>query len=147
MVNATTITELERLLTKQKQRVQALQKRKERLAAQIQRIDKQIDSVLGKPPAPKPARRVRRRRKAGKSLQQAIVDVLSGSPQPKTAAEIAEAVQAAGYRSESKSFVSLVRQMCYRSDQIQTKERGKFVLGSAPKAPARAKKRKKAPAK
>jgi hypothetical protein len=143
MAKTATISELERLLNKQKKRMQELQKRKARLTAQIAKIDQQIGGLRG---APAPIRKVRRRRKRrGRSLEQVVVDVLKGSPQPKSAAEITEAVEKAGYRTSSKNLISLVRQVCYKSDQIQTKERGRFVLAGATAAPrARPKRKKKA---
>ena len=141
---ATTISELERLLGKQKERLNLLQRKRDGLVSQIAGIDKQIESLLGKPAA---AKRVRRRRRRGKSLRQVVLEVLSKSPEPKTAAEIAEAVAKAGYKSRSKNPVSLVRQVCYGSDLIQTKERGKFVPASSTSPPRRVVKRRKAAAK
>ncbi len=140
-----TINELERLLAKQKQRLEKLRKRKARLISQVARIDQQIDQLAGKPVAAAKAPR-RRRRKRGKSLQQYVVDVLRQSPEPKTAGEITDAVIAAGYRTSSKNPISLVRQVCYHSGQVKAKERGKFVLATASLAPRpRRRKRKAAP--
>jgi succinylglutamate desuccinylase len=136
------ISELERLLDMQKKRVAALQKQRDQLSSRITRLDEEIAVLLGKPKAPKEVSRRRRRRK-GKSLAQFVVEVLSQSPQPKSAAEIAEAVIAAGYRTSSKKPVAVVRQILYKSPQIQVKERGRFVLTSQPEAP-RAGRRKKA---
>jgi hypothetical protein len=136
------INDLERLLESQKKRVAALQRKRNQLTSQIAGIDEQIASLVGKPTAPKKVRRRRRRR--GKSLEQFVLEVLSQSPQPKTAAEITEAVIKAGYRTSSKKPLSMVRQVCYKKPQIQTKERGKFVLASAPKAPGPRRKKKKA---
>jgi len=143
MAKTATIGELQRLLERQKRRVRELQKRKTKLAKQIAGIDQQIAGLLGAPGPPRKVRRRRRRR--GKSLEQFMVGVLNESPQPMSAAEIAEAVAKAGYRTSSKNLVSLVRQVCYRSDQIQAKERGRFVLAGEAKAPrAKPKTRKKA---
>jgi len=136
------ISELERLLDVQRKRVAALQKGRDQLTAQIAGIDEQIASLVGKPTAPKKVRRRRRRR--GKSLEQFVLEVLSQSPQPKTAAEITEAVIEAGYRTSSKKPVSMVRQVVYKNPQIQAKERGRFVVAGAPKAPRAGRKTKKA---
>ena len=144
MPEATSISQLERLLGKQKQRLKLLQGEKERLISRVAKIDKQLESLLGKAVAP---RKVRRRKRGGKSLEQFIVDVLIQGPESKTAVEIAEAIAKAGYTSKSKNPVSLVRQICYRSKLIQTKERGKFGPASASKTPRRAPKKKKAASK
>lgn len=137
----TTISELERLLARQNKRLEALRKRRDRLVSLLGRLDEQIASLIGKAAAP---RRVRRRRKGVKSLEQHVVDVLGQSPQPKTVAEIAEGVIQAGYQSSSKDFVSLVRQVCYRSGMILTKERGKFGLKTESDSPRRGRKTRKA---
>jgi hypothetical protein len=140
------ISELERLLNKKKARLKELQKRRDRLAAQLEKTDKEILSLAGKAAAQKKG--VPRRRGGGpKGLEQTIVDVLTASPQPLTAAEIAEAARQTGYVSKSKDFVALVRQICYRSKKIQTKERGKFAVIAVPKNPRRPRKPKKAAAK
>jgi len=111
MPKLTSIVELEHLLGKQKKRLKQLQTKKGLLTGQIARIDKQIESLLGKPGKPaKPAapRKVRRRKRGAKSLEQCLVDALSKSAEPKTAAETAKAVTEAGYKSKSKDFVALV---------------------------------------
>jgi uncharacterized coiled-coil protein SlyX len=134
------ITELERLLAAKKKRLDALQKKKDRLTSLIAGIDNQIASLIGKTAAP---RKGRRRPKKGKSLRQSILDFLGQSPEPKSITEIAEAVTQTGYRSSSKNFVSLVRQVCYKSDAIQKVEKGRFALkggSSSPRPPRRAKK-------
>ncbi len=141
MPKGATISELERLLGKQKHRLKSLQRKRDRLRSQAAKIDEEIESLLGKPAAPKKVRR--RRRKGAKSLRQSILDVLAQSPEPKTAAEIAQAVAEAGYKSRSKSLVSLVRQVCYRSDEIQTKERGKFAPARPASPPPRSREKKK----
>ena len=63
-------------------------------------------------------------------LPQYVLEVLKASPSPMTAAEIADAVIKAGYRSSSKNFVGLVRRTCYLNSRIHTKERGKFTIKS-----------------
>ncbi len=140
-VETKTIADLERLLEGKRQRLEALQQRRDRLVGQVAKVDEQIRSLAGKATA---RREVRRRRRTGqKSLQSCVVDVLSQSAEPKTAAEIAEAVIAAGYRSSSKNPVALVRHVCYTTDRIETKERGKFVLASEPRARETGRKTKK----
>ncbi len=146
MPGVKSISELERLLNKKKARLKELQKRRDRLAAQLEKADKEILSLSGKPVAPKKG--TGRRRGGGpKGLEQTIVDVLTASPQPLTAAEIVEAARETGYVSKSKDFVALARQICYRSKKIQTRERGKFAVIAAPKRRRRTGKPKEAAAK
>jgi len=124
------IAELEQILAGQKKRLRELQakvhERREHLMSEIARVNAEIDSLsqeLGTPTKP----RVVRRRRA-KRLPQYILEVLKTSPEPMTAAEIAEAVTKAGYRSSSKNFQALVRRTCYLNDQIQRRGRGKFAV-------------------
>jgi len=124
------IVELEQILAQQKKSLRELQaklrERREHLVAEITKVNEEIASLsqeLGAPPKP----RVVRKRRA-KRLPQYILEVLKASPRPMTAAEIADAVTKAGYRSSSKNFVGLVRRTCYLNSRIHTKERGKFAI-------------------
>ena len=124
---AMTIAALEQFLEKQKSRLKGLQKKRESLVADIAEVNEQIALLMGSTAAaPEKARPVRR--KAGKTLRQSILEVLKASPQPMTTREIAEAVTKAGYKSTSKNFIALVRLFCYRSDELQRKGKGKFVV-------------------
>jgi hypothetical protein len=140
MANVRSIGELERLLEKKKDRLKALQKRRDGLAAQLAKIDGEIAALVGKAAVSKG--KARRRGRGPKSLERMVVDILTASAGAMTAAEIAEAAEKAGFRSQSKDFVALVRQICYRSKKVQTKERGKFVATAAPKNPRRSRKGK-----
>jgi len=146
MAVAKSISELEQLLKEKRERLAALQKRKDSLIAQVASIDKEIATLAGKPAAPKKVRR-RRRGRGPKSLQQTIADALIASAKPQTVPEIVEAVKKTGYRSMSKDFPSLVRQVCYQSKLVKTKGGGKFVAASEPKPPRPVKKSKKGTAK
>ena len=124
---AMTVAQLEQLLEKQKSRLKGLQKKRESLVADIVKVDGQIASLMGSTAAaPKKAPPVQK--KAGKTLRQSILEVLNATPQPMTTREIAEAVTKAGYKSTSKNFIALVRLFCYRSDELQRKGKGKFVV-------------------
>jgi len=124
------IAEMEQILADQKKRLRELQakvrERRDHLMSETARVNAEIDSLtkeLG--PLTKPG--VVRRRRA-KRLPQYILEALKANPEPMTAAEIAEAVTKAGYRSSSKNFQALVRRTCYLNNRIHTKERGKFTI-------------------
>lgn len=124
------IAELEQILAQQKKRLRELQakvgERRKRLTAEIAKVNEEIASLSQEGGTPTKPRVVRRGR--AKSLPQYILEVLKTSPEPMTAAEIAEVVTKAGYRSSSKNFVGLVRRTCYLNKRIYTKERGKFTI-------------------
>jgi len=131
MPNVTkTIAELEQILAEQKKRLRELRakvrERRAHLMSEIANVNVELESVSQDFGAPTKPRVVRRRR--AKRLPQYIVDVLKGSPEPMTAAEIAGAVAKAGYRSSSKNFLFLVRRACYVNDLIDKKGRGKFTI-------------------
>jgi len=127
---AKSVAELEQILADQKKRLRELQakvrERRDRLTSEIARVNAEIDSLLQELGTPTKPRVVRRRR--ANRLPQYILEVLKTSPEPMTAAEIADAVTKAGYRSSSKNFVGLVRRTCYLNSRIYTKERGKFTI-------------------
>lgn len=124
------IAELEQTLAEQKKRLRELQakvqEQRERLTSEIARVNAEIASFSKDLGPPEKTRRVAKRR--AKRLPQFVLEVLKASPQPMTAAEIAEAVTKAGYQSSSKNFVGLARRTCYLNDQVKTKGRGKFTI-------------------
>ena len=124
------IAELEQILADQKKRLRELQakirERRDHLISQIAAVNAEIDSLSQELGTPTKPRAVRRRR--AKRLPQYILEVLKTSPEPMTAAEIADAVTKAAYRSSRKNFVGLVRRTCYLNSRIYTKERGKFTI-------------------
>jgi hypothetical protein len=133
MTERKSIAELEQILAQQKKRLRelqaAVQKRRDRLMSEIARVNEEIASLSQETGAPPRTPAVRRKR--AKRLPQYILEVLKASPTPMTAAEIADAVTKAGYRSSSKNFVGLVRRTCYLNKRIYTKERGKFTIKGA----------------
>lgn len=143
MANAQkSISELEKLLEMQKNRLATLQKRKEQLAAQLAKVDQDIASLIGKTEVPVKAPKTRRV-KGGKSLRQHIFDILGQSEKALSARELTDAVLAAGYRTTSKDPAALVRQILYRDKRIGKMEAGRFILGAGSPAP-KAKPKKKA---
>lgn len=129
---AKSIAELEQILAQQKKSLRELQakvrERRDHLISEIAAVNAEIDSLsreLGPPTKPRVVRR-----KRAKRLPQYILEVLKTSREPMSAAEIADAVTKAGYRSSSKNFVGLVRRTCYLNERIYTKERGKFAIKS-----------------
>jgi len=130
MTERKSIAELEQILVQQKKRLRelqaAVQERRDRLMAEIAKVNEEIASLSQETGAPPKTPVVRRKR--AKRLPQYILQVLKTSPEPMSAAEIADAVTKAGYRSSSKNFVGLVRRTCYLNSRIYTKERGKFTI-------------------
>lgn len=125
-----TIAELEETLAQDKKYLRELhakiEERREQLIAEIAKVNKEIASLTQEygPPAKAPAVGKGRAQR----LPQYVLDVLKASPTPLTAAEIADGVTRAGYRSSSQNFVGLVRRTCYLNSRIHTKGRGKFAI-------------------
>ena len=62
------------------------------------------------------------------SLNDAIVKVLGEAKKPLRAAEIAEAVKAAGYKSTSKTFAKQVSGVAAVEKRVEKAARGLFTL-------------------
>lgn len=101
-----TIAELEETLAKDKEYLRGLhakiQERREQLIAEIAMVNKEIASLTQEYGAPAKSPAVGKGR--AKRLPQYVLEVLNASPTPLTAAEIADGVIRAGYRSSSQNF-------------------------------------------
>ena len=129
------IHELRRALAAKEREAQKLQRQRTKLANRLDVIDGTLE-VLGsvvdigaakKRGRPKATRR-RRRRARGGSLVQYISKALAKAPEPVRVKNIMKAVQAAGYKSSSKDFYSLVAAALRDTDQFKRTGRGLYTL-------------------
>ncbi len=133
------IAQLEKALASTKHQIQTLKDRREMLLAQIAKVDKNIAQLAGEPVAPAaeqkaptraPAKPKKQRKlpKNTMSLNDAIVKVLGEAKKPLRVAEIAEAVEAAGYTTTSKTFAKQVSGIAAEEKRVEKVARGLFVL-------------------
>ena len=116
------IDELERLLAQRRNRVNKLMKQREKLEAKMDALDQEIASLGGNGHG----RRTRARNDM--SLVDAIEAVMQQGGKPMRVGDITDAVQAAGYRSNSANFRGIVNQTLIKDKRFSQAERGLYQL-------------------
>lgn len=117
------VRDLEAELSRRKRRVGALVRKHRRLLDQASRVAEQIHELGG---AVNGAARTGRSRPKNEA---SLVDMLTKALKGKTmgAAEAADAVQKAGYRSNAKSFRTVVSIALINSGKFKRVERGRYT--------------------
>ena len=123
------IAQLERLLMGRKAELQDLQRERNQAARRLEEIDARIRELGGSARGGRGGnggggRRVRNE----KSLNDTIEAVLSKNGKPMKVGDIAEAVQASGYRSNSANFRGIVNQTLIKDKRFTSSERGTYQL-------------------
>jgi len=121
-----TISELENILERRRQRLAGLERERSRAARRLDQIDREIASVGGNG-----AGRMRgggRRIRNEKSLNEAIADVLKGASGPMKVGDIVDKVQAGGYRSNSANFRGIVNQTLIKDKRFNSASRGLYQM-------------------
>lgn len=120
------VQELHREISRRQRRVAAMMRRRESLAARLNRLDEDIrllgGSIRGRVAA---GAAVRRRPKNKTNLVGALAELLKGKTMGVT--EAAQAVQEAGYRTNSDNFRTIVNQALISSGQFKRVGRGKYT--------------------
>lgn len=111
------VAQVIKLLAKKRAQLRDLNKRRERLIREIGAIDTRIKEIGGAVP---PAERPRRTRPQNeRALYDVVIDVLQEHDDGLTLNELAEAVLATGYKTNSVKFANPVYQCVYNaSDKI-----------------------------
>lgn len=143
--------DLQRELQRRSRDLAKLESKRDKLLAQVEELDHEINAInaaLGAPTASRGrrgrpaaaagggggrgARRAargpgggRKRPRNEKSLEVALADVLKGQTMGVT--EVADAVQAAGYQTTSPNFRTIVNQTLIKSDLIKKVGRGQYT--------------------
>jgi hypothetical protein len=112
-------------LTRRQRRVAALQRKHARLLSAAARIERQIQAAGGSLNGTA-LRPVRRRPRNEMNLVQALAKVLKGRVMGVT--EVAKAVQAAGYKTTSPNFRTIVNQTLIKSPLFKRPSRGKYTV-------------------
>jgi len=122
---------------KRQEQLPRLQKKRARLAANLEKLDREIAALAGSSrlrrgrPRGRGAAKVRRTRRAKNkmSLAEALVSVMKESRAPITAPAAAEAVKKAGYKSKAAKFRKIVA-LTLAKDKKRFKRvtRGKYAL-------------------
>jgi len=137
------IPELEKALTQKKDQHDTLQKKRGRLAAELQSVKNEIAAltsgvrekveppkVAKAPSKPKNKARVKTAKADGKTLREIVYYVLSGRKRPMSLQNITDAALDAGYRTQSKDPAKVVRVLLYTDKNVRTATPGRFLLKS-----------------
>jgi hypothetical protein len=119
------IAQLERIIDSRRGEITRLERTRAKLARKLSQVDKKIAS-LGGPAGVRngAAGRVRN----AKSLPEMLVSVLSRSAKPMGVGEIAAAVRAGGYKTNSGNFRSIVNQTLIKDKRFGSAARGMYQL-------------------
>jgi len=134
---AVPMVDLLKEVQKRQKQLPSLQKRRARLAADLDLLDRVIAALTGSSgprrgrPRGSGVARVRRKQRAKNkvSLADALVSVMRKSGEPTSAPEAAEAVKKVGYKSKAASFRKIVA-LTLAKDKKRFKRvsRGKYAL-------------------
>ena len=115
--------DLEAELKRREKTVRQLQRKRERLVAQLAEVEQEIAAIGG----------TKARQHAGvrrpsneKNLVDAMADTLKGKVLSVT--ELAEAVQQDGYKTTSPNFRTIVNQALLKDDRFKRVSRGKYTV-------------------
>ncbi len=150
-----TIAELKSRLAQKEEALRKLGAVRKKLTTQLEKVDARIAELEGAPvkrgrkPAAVTARRGRPKGSGrGKTLKQAIVEVLGADRKALRAKEIAAALPGVGYSSKSKSLLTMIGAALSKTPEFGRVARGKYrLLRRRGRPPAAAKVKAKAPAK
>jgi len=128
------IQQLRQELQVKEKEIGKLQSRRNKLVAQVDRIDRQIAALAGKArrgrklAAAGGKKAVTRRRATGKPLVEYIQTVLKKARKGMRVKEITQAVAKAGYRSHSKDFYGIVAAAVRDKTKFRRLGRGVYKL-------------------
>src|SRR5271155_241678 len=100
------IAQLEQILNNRKSELTRLEKQKKDLLKKLDDVDANIAKIGGSPGAPRPGSRAHN----DKSLPDTLDEVLRAAGHPMKVGDIADAVLATGYRSNSANFRAIINQ-------------------------------------
>lgn len=121
-ISGLSVVELEAEISRRQRRVNALQKRRDRLLSRLESIDAEITD-LGGLGRTRGGRRIRPRNEM--NLVEALHKTLEGKTMSVT--EVAEAVQRGGYKTTSPSFRTIVNQALIASGKFKRVGRGQYT--------------------
>jgi hypothetical protein len=118
-----TIDQLERILQARRGEVRKLAKKRDRIARQLQVLDRHLSRLGGGPAAIGTGRG-----RNEQSLVEALESVLKSASKPMQVADITSAVQQRGYRSSSANFRGIVNQTLIKEKRFGQAGRGLYQL-------------------
>jgi len=127
-----TISVLRKELVVKEKQLAKLQAKRDKLLSQLEQVDRQIAGLNGqrKPTQKrlkKTGRKKRRKRSGRQNLGDVLADVLKQA-EPVKASDAADMALKAGYKTNSKKFVNLIRQTLISDDRFRKVQRGLYKV-------------------
>ena len=116
-----TVTELQRLLNSRKSELDTLLKQKQRLTADLSKVEGRISALVGKGgrfPVGRNQMGPIKRPKNAKSLHDTVIELLNKNKKGFPLAKLADKVLETGYRTHSSDFKNVLYQCLYNSKRI-----------------------------
>ena len=141
------VAQLEREIGKRKKRIAQLEEKRAGLAAQLEAVDGELESLRGgggavateAPAKAEPKPKQKQKRVAAKTtgarpgrrpmLTEAIRSILSDAGEPLNAGAIAAQLKARRFKTKSKNLQNLVREALSRIPDVNRVSRGLYSLG------------------
>ncbi|MFO1045944.1 MAG: hypothetical protein U0941_29530 [Planctomycetaceae bacterium] len=112
------VADLERILDERKSQLQELAKRRDAAQKELDKIDAEIQEIVGEGGTIGRMRRRRRRVKNDRSLRAVVLEILGKNKKGFTLADLAGKVTETGYKSSSKNFRNVLYQCLYNTEGI-----------------------------
>lgn len=112
------VADLERILEERKSQLQDLAKRRDQAQKELDKLDAEIQDLVGPGGNVGRFRKRRRRVKNEMSLRAVVLEILGKNKKGFTLADLAEKVSETGYKSASRNFRNVLYQCLYNTDGI-----------------------------
>lgn len=112
------VAELEKILDERKGQLQDLAKRRDQAQKELDKIDSEIQDLVGPGGTIGKFRRRRRRVKNDMSLRSVVKEILGKNKKGFTLADLADKVTETGYKSNSRNFRNVLYQCLYNTEGI-----------------------------
>jgi hypothetical protein len=128
-LSAMSISDLERLIGKRRKVINRLQRKRATLMKKVGALDEEIRGLGGSVSmAGGVIISTGRRARNDRPLADVVLDVLQKAGQPMKVSDIADKVQASGYRSNSANFRGIVNQLLIKDKRFASPSRSLYQL-------------------
>ena len=112
------VADLERILDERKTQLQDLAKKRDQAQKELDKLDAEIQDLVGVGGSIGKIRRRRRRVKNETSLRAVVLEILGKSKKGFSLADLAGKVAETGYKSNSRNFRNVLYQCLYNTESI-----------------------------
>jgi len=112
------VADLERILDEKKSQLQDLARRRDQAQKELDKLDAEIQDIVGVGGSIGKTRRRRRRVKNEMSLRAVVLEILGKNKKGFTLADLAGKVTESGYKSTSRNFRNVLYQCLYNTEGI-----------------------------